>query len=570
MYLKRRTKNPFRDWMIGTIVVMLLLFLIAFWKEIIQLPQAIMVILRLALSGARPAAEDRSLHNAVVLFFTLFCSFIPAFLLMTYVVASQALLPVTTFQEKIRTGYHLLLHLFGRHGQAVFIKDGKVVETEEDRKAHGEGVIVVDFNSAVVLEERFHSISNIRPRTQPGSRLLRLVGLNDPFVSPRAHGAGIVFTRPRERIRGVVDLRKQNRSKLNVKGYTRDGIELTTVIWSLFSVAHDPQIIQVTYQDRVSAENLRVMNLARKPGTTSFQIVSLDDELDKADRDEIHEYATQMFRSGPMVPYEDLPQPPLIPDYRDFRREDSPFRHRVFSAVFTQARDEKEELIPWEDLPPMVAADFFRELIQKYNYDQLFKPLTEGGFPISELRKQFRIQVRNSGLLNYRLVLHASRRPLSPNITINGSSMLVSPVQSLQNNKVLRERGISILACGFADLKPPDAVYDQRLDNWRARWEQETSIARSNHELEAMRVRTRARVQAQRELRYDLMRIINATEYPQEVLALRVLQALESAAADPKTRQLLPGDTMRMMDTLRAILAGNPPPPPPPPPNPKP
>jgi hypothetical protein len=44
----------------------------------------------------------------------------------------------------------------------------------------------------------------------------------------------------------------------------------------------------------------------------------------------------------------------------------------------------------------------------------------------------------------------------------------------------------------------------------------------------------------------ELNRILDSP-LPEEALALRVYQALESAATDPVTRRLLPSDTMRML-----------------------
>jgi hypothetical protein len=559
MYLqKRKDKNTYRTWIWTTIIIILLAFVLAFWTEISNLYNIILSILRLVFLHARPPEGDKSLHYLAVLAFSCFFSFIPVFLIMAFAVAMQALLPTNTLLESYRTAFHLILHMFKLHGPAVFVRDAAIQSTAEDFKKKGPGVIVIDFNSAVVLEEQIPAKGIKTTIVKLLESLMTAFYLYEPFNSPRAHGAGIAFMRIRERIRGVVDLRKQNRSRPNVKGYTRDGIEISTNIWTLFSISQDPQVVQVTYFGRPVQENLRVLNVKRAGNNAPVQVLSFDDELDEADREEIHKAAQVFLRSNSLPLYEDIPQPPQMVDYQDFKREDSRLRHRVFAAVFTQARDSKGETIPWQDLPPHVATDIFRELLSHYNYDQLFSPVSEGGFPISELKKRFRNLVRNTGMLSYRLVFHKSRRPLSVG-EYNTSSLVVSPIQTLNNHKVLRERGISLIACGFSDLKPPDVVDEQRLDNWRARWEQEFSIARSGHELEASRIRSKARAQAQEELRFDLMKILQSTQFPQETLALRVLQALETAASDPKTRQLLPVDTIKVMDSLRVVLTTPPP-----------
>jgi hypothetical protein len=42
--------------------------------------------------------------------------------------------------------------------------------------------------------------------------------------------------------------------------------------------------------------------------------------------------------------------------------------------------------------------------------------------------------------------------------------------------------------------------------------------------------------------------------HSEEIVALRILQALESAASDPHTQQLLPSDTIALMRTIRDWL----------------
>jgi len=558
MYLRKHKKRNNYSYLIwGTVALIFILFVYTFWTEINSIGSSLMAVLRIFWAHQLPGEGDKSLHYLAVLIFNCCCSFIPALLIIIFITASQALLPASTLLERYRTGFHLILHTFHLHGPAIFIKDGKTQSTEEDFKRKGPGVIVIDFNSAVVLEERIPTGGFKRTIIKLFESLMTALNLYEPFNSPRAHGAGIAFLRINERIRGVVDLRKQNRSRADIKAYTRDGIEISTLIWSIFSVAQEPPVLQVTYLGRPAPENLRVLNIKRNGENAPVQIVSFDDELDEADRKEIHETAQSVLRGTSLTPYQDLPRPPQMVDYQDFKREDSLLRQRVFAAVFTQARDNQEELIPWENLPPQVAVDIFRELLSHYNYDQLFQPLAEGGSPVADLKNKFRIQVRNTGMLSYRLVFHKSRRSLSKG-EYNPNSLVTSQVYNLNNPKVLRERGISIIASGFPFLKPPDLVYEQHLDSWRARWEKEYAIARSSGELEAARVRSRARAQAQEELRYNLLNILRSSQYPQETLALRVLQSLESAAADPKTRQLLPADTIKILEALRTVIVSPP------------
>ena len=98
-------------------------------------------------------------------------------------------------------------------------------------------------------------------------------------------------------------------------------------------------------------------------------------------------------------------------------------------------------------------------------------------------------------------------------------------------------------------------MYKQRLDNWRAGWDTDTTIARARYELNAMRIRSREQAQAQQELAVNLSQIFQREERSDEVLALRIFQALEKYAADPQTNRLLPGDTINLLGRLRDWLA---------------
>jgi hypothetical protein len=62
------------------------------------------------------------------------------------------------------------------------------------------------------------------------------------------------------------------------------------------------------------------------------------------------------------------------------------------------------------------------------------------------------------------------------------------------------------------------------------------------------------RVQAQRDFVEYLSQIYQATPNSREILALQVLQALEVAAADPKTRRLLPEETFSMLRSIHDWL----------------
>ena len=212
MYLERPGVSK-RSLLIGiTFGVLVLLFIVSFWNEIIQSFQFLWGLITFALlpnSMVSPPVSG-SWSVAVVCFNVLF-GFGLVFAGWLFLLSRQAVLPVNSFLDVWRTTWHLFLYTLRLHGPAIFVKDGKALVTREDERRVGPGVVVVDFNSAVVLEEMilpsgFFAVLKVFSRS-----CFWCCVLTDRFELPRARGCGVIFTRPAERIRGVVDLRRQFR-----------------------------------------------------------------------------------------------------------------------------------------------------------------------------------------------------------------------------------------------------------------------------------------------------------------------------------------------------------------------
>jgi hypothetical protein len=77
---------------------------------------------------------------------------------------------------------------------------------------------------------------------------------------------------------------------------------------------------------------------------------------------------------------------------------------------------------------------------------------------------------------------------------------------------------------------------------------------RTEYQIQVMRIRSHARAEAQLDMVTSLSAILDAGAQSKEAVALRVFQALEATAADPLTRQLLPGETINMLQMLHNWL----------------
>jgi hypothetical protein len=226
--------------------------------------------------------------------------------------------------------------------------------------------------------------------------------------------------------------------------------------------------------------------------------------------------------------------------------------------VFAQARNNDQEIIPWTELPTRVAAGLYRDILPTINYNDLYDVNGTGNFPLPEYKAKLRRAMRNNGTLSFRLIYHAGHEPLVEGCIYHENALVVSEIYPLTNSKLLRDRGIKMIFSSFGDLIPVSPlIYKQRLDSWRAKWERELDITTAGRELQAMRVRSRALADAQQDLWYHLNQIFSIPEYSEEALALRVMQALETAAADPKTRELLPATTMDMLRHINSVISAH-------------
>ncbi|MEA3350676.1 MAG: hypothetical protein U9Q82_08665, partial [Chloroflexota bacterium] len=478
-----------------------------------------------------------------------------AVMIMGLALTSGILLPIRVSLFNWNVFYRLYLYLQERHGPVVFAESGGEDTRSESLNDVGWGFVRTDVCSSVVLERRPFVPGGFR-------RFLRVIAGQHPRerLGTSIIGAGIVFTRPGEVVRGVADLRKHIRLRLGVSARTRDGIEVKCNVFALATLGQDPDKINVAYVGDEIPENLRVVQLKLRPpqdaniSPYSVQYVDkLEDILDLEDQREIHRFVQS--RRGGTTTDSGVDQPEQhARGWRPFQRDE----RRVFAAILSRPYDVlEEEQTDWQEIVAHTAVEVFRNLLAKETFDSLYAPNEKNDFRISWLKNQVRARVKNQGILAYQFVERKEgRRNLSVGDEWHEREIITYPVQELKARKVLRSRGIKVITVGFTDLQPSmDAVQKHYLfENWRASWEKEAIIVQSDYELQAMRIINHARAQAQRDIAYTLSELLAKYEYSQEALALRVFQALETVAADPATRRLLPKDTIYMMRHLRSIL----------------
>jgi hypothetical protein len=464
---------------------------------------------------------------------------------------AQFVLPVTTLSQRWKAFVRLFVFSlpFGLHGPAVFIRDGEIIGDQEEIKKKGlPGVAFVDLRSAIALEKQPYSLVAEEHQTpNPAPATYMTWNARAPRKSLRSAGPGLVFIDRDERISGVVDIRKQVRTRVGVFADTRDGIRIKTNVFAVFSLNAPPDVLDVCLgQDGRSA---LVIEWDTPAEDGSRAIKNLSDELHPADQAEI-----RMFINS-------TPNPASAPG--DIPPAGQPYSfdpERILQAVYgqTQVHDAQTKSTvakAWHEWPTDVGTETFRILLSQYPYNDLYLPDDPLKYPMLDFKRLLAREMRNKGVLAYRAVRRVDWGALRSGETYAPKDLAFYEPRKLNRSDVLRDRGIKVFTCGFTEMHPvSEEVRKQLVDSWLAAKEKEIAIKKSEQETDRSRIINQERARAHGSIIAQLAKILESEEYSDEALAMVVYQELESAAANPEIRRLLPRDTLRMLSNLREWL----------------
>ncbi len=230
---------------------------------------------------------------------------------------SQFVLPVNTLGQRLKILERVFNSLFGGHGPAIFIRDGRMVKGSGEEKKEGPGVLWLDSASAAVTRTATSFKQTIGPGVHFTERNERIA--NKPVdlhkqmqrVGPRE--ADEPFASQKESQSDDEYKAIQNRRE-QVRAWTRDGIEVVPNISVTFKIDADP----------VTEENL--------PGSR-FGYKSTGDQENNP-----------VFKA---IAGEGI-NPDVNPDKA---------KHRV----------------AWNQLPALIAVDLWREYLGKFTLKELFE-----------------------------------------------------------------------------------------------------------------------------------------------------------------------------------------------------
>lgn len=503
--------------------------------------------------------------------FYIFVYFISMFMI------AQFSLPVQGWHDRLAAFSRLINFWLGKYGLTAFVREGELVAKYGEEESLNPGVVLVDLSSAVVLasqpweEEKSPSIRDMKSVSHRNevSPLIRVVG------------PGVNFIEAGEKIKKVIDLRKQIRATAGVKAITRDGIELETAVFTVFSVGEPVDVMPVAYIGGKDQKHLRALILDDKPeGRTQITHIF---ELDPQDAEEIH--------SAVMNGSVGLSS--LVANIPELNKTIHPYKfdpQRVFDAFSAGALNNSHlhHLTEWHELTQPICIDLFRGLLSGYTYDRVFslsgltenynsndgdsmKTTTNDSEFLKTLKAELSFKMRCMGLLSYRLIKINSNNDeqTSGRIDWTNSSfdeinykephstkyIYKSAPYPLTNSKAIRDHGIKVIAAGFGQIFSQPEIRRQVVETWKARSEREINITLAKYERDAMQVINNARTQVQRDNAYHLSNLFKEQKHSKEALALFLFQSLENIATDPKSHgDLPPKEVLAMLQNLHRWL----------------
>jgi regulator of protease activity HflC (stomatin/prohibitin superfamily) len=136
-----------------------------------------------------------------------------------------------------------------------------------------------------------------------------------------------------------------------------------------------------------------------------------------------------------------------------------------------------------------------------------------------------------------------------------------SPVEEIKElvTKSLEEEfnpnGIDIILTSVGNYQLPEEIIDQQFENWRAEWDKRIRVEAATSNAEAQKSIKLARARAQIEIIERITEKIedmqkNGTDDLAEIVALRMIEAVENAVSDNAVQAIVPN---YVLNTLKQV-----------------
>ncbi len=383
---------------------------------------------------------------------------------------AQFVLPVRTFRERQQIFDRLLTYIGGGHGPAIFIENGRLRISHEEKSKKGPGVVWLDSASAAVTRTATSFKQTLGPGvhfTEKGETIASTVDLHTQSQSLGPREGENPFDDKKESQSDEEFKQIQNR-RIEVSAWTRDGIEVVPNISVSFKIDSEPVKEKHLPGSRFGFDPEAVRKAVTGEG------VSPNAPLDAARRrvawnqlpaliaaDLWREYLSkftlaQLFEAAQVAPSQPALQPTPIPAETQALYQPSLVSGGAFGAGLAgMLREVNRGLALWADKCER------REKEPVKVISEIAKPadIAPGK---DDGKKETALETINR-MIKARMteaeveVLDDSGRP--------GEGMIRSPEFDL-----LKRRGIKVLSAGASSLRFPPDIEDQLLKQWSATW----------------------------------------------------------------------------------------------------
>ncbi len=401
---------------------------------------------------------------------------------------AQFVMPVNKVGGRIKILSHLVLHLTGGHGPAILVENGKTEEDEEEKTRKGPGVLWLDSASAAQLRSSTKFTRTIGPGVHFTNQGETMAGIVDLHIQSQEIGPGDNDKpfEPKPENMSIEEYEAIQKRAAETRALSRDGIEIAAKITTTFKIDADP----------VTGDG---------PGS----------------------------RFGYYEP-----------------KKGEEDQHPVFKAIANEGVSPEKsisaqelKLVAWNQFPAFVAADLWREYLNKFTLQELFiksqhKPPESRSTAPGEIRKaasrktpentytRRSIWQRGSDQLLHQTNQFLTRwvdRLEKPPKAKNESDQSKSPagvkteaggttalnvinnmieermtqplVDEMDENgkytgrkidspeyKWLKDRGLRVISAEVSGLKLPQRVEDGLVNRWVSSWEQNAKAQREETE----------------------------------------------------------------------------------------
>jgi regulator of protease activity HflC (stomatin/prohibitin superfamily) len=161
------------------------------------------------------------------------------------------------------------------------------------------------------------------------------------------------------------------------------------------------------------------------------------------------------------------------------------------------------------------------------------------------------------------LVTALSRRTLDELYQADepGADPMVHLKNELQEQLIITfaPKGIDVISVSVGPLDLPLDVMEQRIQSWQANWEQRIRMEMASGNAEAIRRLKQARARAQLDMIENITNNITLMHRAgeadlTEVITLRMIEALEEAAADKAVQAMMPQQIMSTLAQMHRLI----------------